>query len=59
MGVYIDDNKLVIIAEPRGIRFNLTKKTDNSRKYKSYAIIGHNEFLPEGRIKNEISRLLL
>ena len=33
MGVYNDNNKLVIIIGPKSIRFNLTNKVYNSLKH--------------------------
>ena len=50
MEVYIGENKLVIITEPRSISFNLTNKADNSLKHKIDSIIKHNEFLNEERM---------
>ena len=58
MGVYIEDNKLVIITEPKAVCFNLTKKIDNNLKHEIGHIIKSNEFLAEPRIKNEIERIL-
>ena len=50
MGVYTDDNKLVIITEPKTISFDLTKKVDNSLKYEADHM-KHNGFLAEHKIK--------
>ena len=58
MEVYIKCNKIVIITEPKTIRFNLTKKTDNSLKHEIDFTIKHSEFLSEHTIKSEISLLL-
>ena len=58
MGVYIQDKKLVIIAQPKTIRFNLTKKIDSNLKHDFGHIIKHIEFLAEQRIKSEIDQLL-
>ena len=33
MGQYTDDNKLVIIIEPKIIHFNLINKVDNNLKH--------------------------
>ena len=56
--MYIDDSKFVIIAEPKTICFNLTKKVDNSRKHEINSIIKHNEFLTEHKLDNKISQLV-
>ena len=45
MGVYIDVNKLVIIAEPRNIPFDLPKDVDNNLKNETDSIIKHNIFM--------------
>ena len=58
VGVYTDDNKLVIIIASKTIRFDLFKKVDNTVKHKINIIINHNEFLAEDNIKNEIIKLL-
>ena len=52
MGVYIDDNQIVIITEPKAICFSLRKKVDNSLNHKIGHFIKHNGFLAEQRIKN-------
>ena len=54
MGVHIYDNKLVIIAEPKTIRFSLTRKTDNSLNHETDSIAKYNEFLVKQTIKKEI-----
>ena len=43
MRVYVDDNKLVIITNPKTSSFNLTKKVDNSLKHDNKFIISRNE----------------
>ena len=43
MGVYIDENKLVIITGPKTIDINLTNKFDNSIKHEIDLLIRHNE----------------
>ena len=58
MGVHIEDNKLVIITEPKTIHFNLSKNFDNSFKYEISFIINHKKHLAEHAIKNKISQLL-
>ena len=55
MGVNIKDNKLIIIAKPKTIRFDLTKDVCNDSKYEINSIKKHNEFLADHLIKNEIS----
>ena len=42
MGVYIDDNKPVILTVLKTIRFNLINKVDNSLKHEIEYIIRHN-----------------
>ena len=54
MGVYIDAKNLIIITEP--IRFDLSKKVDNSLKHEINSIIKHNEFLAEHVIKKDVTR---
>ena len=51
MGVIINDNKLVIITEPKTIHFSFSKKIDNFLKHEINLIIKHNEFLAEHPIK--------
>ena len=55
MGVHIGDDKLVIITEPKTIRFSLSKDVDNNLKYEVYFIIKDDEFLAEDTIKNKFS----
>ena len=57
MGVYIEDNKLVIITKPKTIHFDLLKDVGNNLKYESDSLIKHNEFLAEHTLKSKISRL--
>ena len=47
MGLYIDDNKLVIITEPKTIHFDSNVETNNNLKHKINHIIKCNEFLTE------------
>ena len=54
MGVYTDDNKLVIITEPKTISFDLTKKVDNSLKYEADHM-KHKGFLAEHKKKQKLS----
>ena len=42
-GVYIDDNKLVIITEPKTIHFDSNVETNNNLKHKINHIIKCNE----------------
>ena len=53
MGVYIYDNKLVIMIEPKTISFSLTKKVDNSLKHKIDIIRKHNGCLAEQNKKQD------
>ena len=57
MGVYIDHNKLVVVAGPNTIFLNLTKEVDNSLKNVINNFIKHNKCLVGQRIKNEIEQL--
>ena len=50
MGVYIADNKLVIIREPKSICLNLTKKVDDSIKHEIDSVINAMGF--QNRTKN-------
>ena len=45
MRVYIDENKLVIIAVPKTIHFDLPRDVANYLKHEIRYIIKHNEFL--------------
>ena len=58
MGVNIENNKLVIIPDPKSIRLNLIEKINNNLWYEIGHIIKHTEFLAEQRIKNETKQLL-
>ena len=58
MGVYIDDNKLVKLTEPKTICFALTNNVVNNFKQKTESFINNYEFLVENRIKNNIDQLL-
>ena len=44
MGVHIDVNKLVIIAEPKTIPFDLSEDVDNNFQHETDSIITHYEF---------------
>ena len=57
MVVYIDQNKLVIIKEPKTISFDFSKEVDHSLKHGINYIIKRNEFFAECSIKNKISQL--
>ena len=57
MGVHIEDNRLLIIAEPKTVHFNLSKDVDRKMKYETDFITKHDELLAEYAIKNEISQL--
>ena len=46
--------KLVIIAEPKTVHFNLSKKVGNNLKQEIYFIIKHNEILAEHTIKTRL-----
>ena len=54
-GVYIHNNKLVVITEPKTIYFDLSEKADNRPKYEINYIIKHNELSAEHTIIKEIS----
>ena len=54
MGLHGYGNKLVKVTEPKTIRFNLTRKTDNSLKYETRFIIKCNVSLAEHEIKKEL-----
>ena len=54
-GVYIYDNKLVIMIEPKTISFSLAKKVDNSLKHKIDIIRKHNGCLAEQNKKQDWS----
>ena len=43
MGVYIDDDKRVILTVMKTIRFNLTNNIDNSLKHDPEYIMRHND----------------
>ena len=58
MRVHIEDNKLVIIAEPKTFHFDLPKDVDKNLEHEIDFIIKHNEFLAEKTIENEINQLL-
>ena len=58
MGEDINDNKLVIIEEPKNIRLNLTKKVDNNLNHETKYIKKHNEFFYCQSMESVISQLL-
>ena len=60
MGVYIDDNKLVTLVEPKSIRIDLTIKINKNLKHDIHIrfIVSCHKSLTEYTIKNEISQLL-
>ena len=58
MGVYIADNKLVIIREPKSICLNLTKKVDDSIKHEIDSVINAMGFQNQTKNKNETDKLL-
>ena len=58
MGVYNDDNKLVIVTVPKPIHFDLPKDGCKNFVHEIDYAIKPNGFLPEHAIKNEISQLL-
>ena len=56
--VHINDNKLLIITEPKTIYFDLTQNVVNNLKQGTDFIITQNDFLADHAIKNEICRIL-
>ena len=56
--VHINDNKLLIITEPKTIYFDLTQDVVNNLKHEIDFIIKQNDFLADHTIKNEISQIL-
>ena len=44
MGEHIDANKIVIIAEPKTIPFDLSEDVDNNFQHETDSTIKHNEF---------------
>ena len=58
MRVYIDDNELVIMIEPKPIRVNLTKVVDNNLKHDIDLIMKRKGFLAVPVIKKYIKQLL-
>ena len=51
MKVYINEKELVIMAEPKAIRFNLTKNVENSLKHEIDHMIKRREILAQDLIK--------
>ena len=47
----INDNKLVIIKEPKAINFDITKNIEKNVNYEINFVIKHNEFLAVQAIK--------
>ena len=58
MGVYIDNNKLVIITQPKSVCVDLPIKINRSLEHDIESIVSRNESLTEYTIKNEIRPLL-
>lgn len=58
MEVYISNNKLLIITEPKTTCFDLPIKVENSLKHEIDFIIKKNKVLAHHTIRNETSRLL-
>ena len=56
--VHINDNKLLIITEPKTIYFDLNQDVVHNLKQEIGFIIMQNDFLADHTIKNEISRIL-
>ena len=54
MGVFIDDNKFLIIAEPKTISINLPIKINESPENDIKLIISCNKSFAEFAIKNHI-----
>ena len=55
MGVHSNKNKLLIIAEPKTIYFDLPQDVVTNLMQETDYIIKQNECLPEHTIKNELS----
>ena len=58
MEVIIKDNKLVIVAEPKTIHFDLPNYVGNNLKHEIHFVIKYNEFSAEHTIKKKLSSLL-
>ena len=56
--VHINDNKLLIITEPKTIYFDVKQDVVDNLKHEIDFIIKQNDFLADHTIKNEISRIL-
>ena len=54
MRVYIDENKLVIIAVPKTIHFDLPRDVAKYLKHEIHYIIKHNEFLAKHKWKTRL-----
>ena len=44
MGVHIEDNKLVVITEPKSFHFDLSKDVDINVRHEIYFIINKTNF---------------
>ena len=53
----MEDNELIITAEPKTFRFDLPSNLGINLKHETDIIIKHNELLPEHKIKNEVRQL--
>ena len=58
MGVYINDNKFLILRAPKTIDFDLSRKTQNFLKDEIDFIINYNQYLTEHLIKKKTRQLL-
>ena len=58
VSVIVQENKFVVITQPKVFHFDLLGKADNNLKHEIDFITKHNEFLVEHAIKNEGSWLL-
>ena len=58
MGVFTDDNKLVIIVEPKTVRIDLPLNIDERLENDIKFNVSRNESLAKYAIKNEIRKLL-
>ena len=54
MGLYIENNKLVIMKNPKTFHFNLPKGLDNNSMHEIVFIVTHNELLAKHTMKNEL-----
>ena len=58
MGIYINDNKLVLIMEPNSISIDSPVKIDKYLENKIKFVVSRYEYLVGYPIKNEIRQLL-